>query len=73
MGEGVSRSTIMRVVKSHGFHPYRLQIKHGLLPEDYGARVDFAEDELADIAVDRTRLSWMIFSDEALFHTEVFL
>lgn len=48
-----------------------LQRKHALEEEDYASRFEFCEQELEDFKNDADKLKLYVFSDEAIFHTEV--
>ena len=39
---GISRRSVGRILKEHKYHPYKIQIHHGLDEEDHAVRFDFA-------------------------------
>lgn len=64
----MSKTSIARTLKDHGFHPYKLQTAQQLFEEDKHNRMMFAADELERIANDPEHLEYLFFSDEAHFH-----
>ena len=66
----LSLSSINRILKDRGFHPYRLRHRHALNEEDFESRMDFATEFLSELEDSPNILQMMIFSDEAIFHVD---
>ena len=66
----VSFSTVRRALKSASYKNYRPQIVQALQPQDKTARVDFAKLILGKLSRAPNFLEKILFSDEAVFHTE---
>jgi hypothetical protein len=64
----LSVTSINRILRDRGFHPYRLRLRHALNEEDFESRVDFASDILPQLDETPAMLQRIIFSDEANFH-----
>lgn len=62
-----SRSTVHRVLRLEGLHPYHLQRVPSLLPTDYPARKSFASWYLDQCRLDPHFPSKVLFTDEAYF------
>ena len=63
----LSLTSINRILRDRGFHPYRLRHRHALNEEDFESRVDFASDFLSELE-DSPDMLQRIISDEAIFH-----
>ena len=57
-------------MKSSGYKPYMANIVQELHPNDYAARVAFAESTLEKIKNSPEFVKILIFSDEAIFHLD---
>lgn len=60
---GVSRTSIQRILKTHKFHPYKVQLTQSLHEDDFDRRLEFCEWFLQHGFVKS-----IIFSDEAVFY-----
>lgn len=63
----VSRSTVMRILKKHRFHAYKIQRHQELLPGDYEDRQTFCEIMMEKSNTDPDFLSSVCFTDECTF------
>ena len=66
----MSHSSVQRMLRTNGWHPYKVHVVQKLHEEDYANRIEFARDELDRIAEDPMHLKVLIFSDEANFHLD---
>jgi len=64
---GISRTSLRRILKEHKYHPYKLQIVHGLDEEDEAVRLDFCQWGVEAIENGILDPSDICFSDEAIF------
>src|SRR6185437_13072401 len=64
---GISPSSINRILKLHKFHPYMIQLIHGLDEEDETVRVDFCQSTLEMIESGGLDQNLVCFGDEAIF------
>ncbi|KAG0426703.1 hypothetical protein HPB47_026209 [Ixodes persulcatus] len=53
-------------------YPFKAQLLHELKPVDYTRRVQFCEDELTRIQVNTSHLEFLLFTDEFVFHLDLF-
>lgn len=65
---GISQSSVLRILRAHRFHPYKMQIRHALLDTDLPRRVTFAQWVIHKVDEDATWISNVLVSDEALFY-----
>lgn len=65
---GLSQSSVSRILRDLKWNPYRLQLRHQMLPHDHQARVVFAQRQLEALAADPALLTNLVFSDEAHFY-----
>lgn len=64
---GIPKSTANRILRTNRFHPYHIQLVHGLVPNDYPRRLQFCNWMQARIGADPTFVEKVLFSDEATF------
>jgi transposase len=64
---GISKTSVLRILKKNKFHPYKMQILHALHPGDEARRFDFCNWIENWILVDPDLPNNIMFSDEALF------
>lgn len=67
LNENVSRRSVSRMLKLEKFHPYKIQLVHELVDDDYDRRLEFCEDMMERCVSDNTFCSNIIFTDEATF------
>jgi hypothetical protein len=63
-----SATTIHRILREAGFHPYKIQLIHQLRPQDLQKRLHHAQNQLALIERNPNFINHLLFSDEAHFH-----
>jgi hypothetical protein len=61
----VCKTTVHKILRREGLHPYRPVQVQQLLPQDYPDRVAFAHRALAEFGDDFRQVLW---TDEAIFH-----
>lgn len=65
---GVSRSSIIRILKAHKFHPYKTRLVQELNEDDPDRRLQFCEEMSQRLIADPDLLFNICFSDECTFH-----
>lgn len=65
----ISQSSVKKILKQNGFHPYRMQVCHGLSATDYQNRVNFCHWALSKIEENPEFFNLVLFTDEATFHS----
>lgn len=64
---GISKSSVNRIIKKHGYHPYHIALHQELHGADYDNRVNFCNLILNKINEDPAFLLKVLFSNEATF------
>ena len=69
---GMSHASVQRMLRTSGWHPYKVHVVQKLHDENYANRIEFARDELDRISGDPTHLNLKVlnFFDEANFHLD---
>lgn len=69
--EGVSKTSVWRILKCQLLYPYHMQRVQGLSPRDFQPRIEFCQWLLRKIALIPLFLTNILFTDEAGFSREV--
>ena len=64
---GISRSSVLRILKLHKYHPYICQLIHGLDEEDEFTRMDFCQWGIESLESNTLDHFHICFGDEAIF------
>lgn len=67
---GTSRMTVHRILKKHGFHPYKATTVQELSGQDFVRRWNFTELLIYRIFLQPNFLKWLCFSDECIFYED---
>lgn len=65
---GVSRTTIMRILKQHKFHPFKIRLVQELNEDDFDRRLQFCEVVSEMINDNQNYMFDICFSDECSFY-----
>lgn len=64
---GVDRKSVTKILKTHGYHPYKIRLVQELSEDDYDRRVEFCDEMMRRCDEDNQFFNWICFSDEATF------
>ena len=65
---GVSQTSVLRILKRENFHPYKIKFLPCLQEADFERRMLFCEQMINNCNADATYTSLICFSDEATFY-----
>lgn len=66
----IDHKTVLKITKSTGIRPFKMQPVQELLEDDLDRRVEFCEVMMAALDNRQINLDWILFSDEATFTLE---
>jgi hypothetical protein len=61
---GISKSSVLRILKKHKYHPYHLELHQEFYGEDFANRVAFCEWTEGKIRNDKHFFERVVFTDE---------
>lgn len=64
---GIPKSTVLRILRSHRYHPYHITLTQTLMPDDLRRRLNFCQWAQERIRQDPNFFRFVMFSDEATF------
>ena len=64
---GISKTSILRILKCHSFHPYHISLHQKLHGNDYVNQLEFCQWALQQLKVDEFFSHKMLFTDESIF------
>ncbi|KAK2579452.1 hypothetical protein KPH14_002659 [Odynerus spinipes] len=67
---GIHRSSVHRILQSHKFHPYHVNLVHDLHGEDFNSRIRSCNWFNEKINEDPQFFTRVLFSDEAIFKSD---
>lgn len=63
----ISRRSVLRILKSHSYHPYHIVKQQELLARDYQSRIEFCEWAIHKQNIEEHFFANVMFSDESTF------
>jgi len=64
---GMPRTTILRILRKHGYHPYHITLMQAITPNDMRLRLQFCRWAQQMIRGNPAFFYYVMFSDEATF------
>src|SRR5215467_5317971 len=63
----ISQRTVVRILKKHNYHPYKMRLVQELSEDDFDRRIEFCEEMMRRYDENHQFFNWICFSDEATF------
>ncbi|RLU17341.1 hypothetical protein DMN91_009574 [Ooceraea biroi] len=64
---GISKTSVLRILKRHSFHPYHIALHQELHENDFINRIEFCQWALQQLEVNEFFFNRILFTDESTF------
>ncbi|EZA61807.1 hypothetical protein X777_10290, partial [Ooceraea biroi] len=65
--QGISKTSVLRILKRHSFHPYHIALHQELHGNDFINRIEFCQWALQQLEVNEFFFNRILFTDESTF------